>query len=159
MAKVYMMCGKLCSGKSTHARSIREREKAVILSVDEITLALFGQDAGDKLDEYVSRLMGYLYGKSVEIVETGIDAVLDWGYWTREERAYAREYYRSRGIECELHYIQISDEEWEARIDKRNRDVLDRKTGAYYVDDGLKKKFADIFEAPEPGEVDVWIRG
>ena len=159
MAKVVLMCGKLCSGKSTHARSIREKEKAVILSVDEITLSLFGQDAGEKLDEYVSRLKAYLYDKSVEIAQTGIDVVLDWGFWTREERAFARAYYRARGIACELHYIEISDAEWEKRIEKRNRDILEKKDGAYYVDDGLKQKFASVFEPPAPEEADVWVRG
>ena len=159
MAKVVLMCGKLCSGKSTHARLIREKEKAVILSVDEITLSLFGQDAGDKLDDYVSRLKDYLYDKSVEIFQTGISVVLDWGFWTREERAFARAYYHARGIACELHYIEISDAEWENRIEKRNRDILEKKTGAYYVDDGLKQKFASVFEPPAPEEVDVYIRG
>ena len=48
MAKVYMMCGRICSGKSTYAKALREMHHAVILSVDEITLALFGQDAGEQ---------------------------------------------------------------------------------------------------------------
>ena len=54
--KVIMTCGKICSGKSTYARKLRDEYKAVILSVDEITLALFGQDAGGKLDGYVEKL-------------------------------------------------------------------------------------------------------
>ena len=52
MAKVIMLCGKICSGKSTYANSISKQEKAVILSVDEITLALFGQYTGEKPDDY-----------------------------------------------------------------------------------------------------------
>ena len=159
MAKVYMMCGRLCSGKSTHARRIRDEKHAVILSVDEITLALFGQDAGDKLDEYVARTEEYLFRKSVEIAEMGIDVVLDWGFWTKKERDHARAFYRAHGIECELHYIHITDEEWEARLRKRNRDVIERKTDAYYVDQGLAEKFRAIFEKPAPGEIDVLIDG
>ena len=61
VAKVYMMCGKICSGKSTHATELRALYHAVVLSVDEITLALFGQDAGDKHDDYVERAERYLY--------------------------------------------------------------------------------------------------
>ena len=48
MAKIFLMCGKICSGKTTYARKLREQNKAVILSADEIMLALFGSDAGDK---------------------------------------------------------------------------------------------------------------
>ena len=40
MPKVIMTCGKICSGKSTYAQKLRLEYSAVILSVDEITLAL-----------------------------------------------------------------------------------------------------------------------
>ena len=49
MPKVIMTCGKICSGKSTYAQKLRLEYSAVILSVDEITLALFGNEAGRKL--------------------------------------------------------------------------------------------------------------
>lgn len=155
MAKVLMTCGRICSGKSTYAEKKRKELGAVILSVDEITLALFGQDAGDMLDTYVERTESYLFEKSVQIIETGINVILDWGFWTKKERDYAKEFYRSRGIECELHYISISDEEWYRRLEKRNRAVEAGECPAYYVDDGLAAKFASIFEAPSEDECDV----
>ena len=156
MAKVYMMCGRICSGKSYHAEMLRKERGAVVLSVDEITLALFGQDAGDKLDEYVARTEELLYRKSLDILECGIDVILDWGFWTRKERAYAREYYSSRGIGYELRYIDIDDGEWHRRLQKRNRDVLEHRSRAYYVDDGLAAKFESVFE--EPGEDEITVR-
>ena len=60
MAKVIMTCGKICSGKTTYAEKMRRELSAVILSVDEIMLAVFGSDAGDKHDEYVKRIKNYL---------------------------------------------------------------------------------------------------
>ncbi|MBR4223349.1 MAG: ATP-binding protein [Oscillospiraceae bacterium] len=157
MAKVYIMCGKICSGKSTYSRKLRDEHRAVILSVDEITLALFGQDAGDKLDYYVERTEEYLYAKSLEIVSTGIDVVLDWGFWKRSEREYARDFYSRNGIVCEFHYIDIDPDEWRRRIAVRNEAVLDHKSDAYYVDDGLAAKFEAIFEKPDRDEIDVWV--
>ena len=68
MPKVIMTCGKICSGKSTYAQKLRLEYSAVILSVDEITLALFGNEAGEKLDDYVCRAENYLYNKSLEIM-------------------------------------------------------------------------------------------
>ncbi len=155
--KVIMTCGKICSGKSTYARKLREEYSAVILSVDEITLALFGTDAGEKHDEYVRKLETYLFGKSAEIVGTGTNVILDWGFWTRKERDYARRFYTERGIACKLHYLSISDEEWEQRIKQRNADISAGRISAYYVDDGLKAKFATIFEPPVEHEADVVI--
>lgn len=155
MAKVILMCGRICSGKSTYAQKMQEKIHAVILSVDEIMLRLFGQQAGDQHDEYVARIKQYLYEKSLEIVRAGVNVILDEGFWTKEERNFAKAFYRSHNIECELHYIDVSDELWRQRLKLRNRAVLAGKTSAYYVDDTLARKFTSIFEVPDAEEVDV----
>ena len=126
MAKIYMMCGRICSGKSTYAERLRKEQRAVVLSVDEITLALFDGNTGSKHGEYVERAEKYLYAKSLEILECNINVVLDWGFWTRAERDFAREFYGSRGIEFEFICIGISDEEWQRRIAKRNAKEVQR---------------------------------
>lgn len=158
MAKVIMTCGKICAGKSTYAERLRSETGAVLLSVDEITLALFGSDTGDMHDTYVERTEKYLYEKSVQIVRSGIDVILDWGFWTAKERKYAREFYKSYGISCELHFIDIDDDLWHTRIEKRNAMVEAGECSAYYVDEGLARKFAEIFEPPLDTETDVYIR-
>ena len=157
MAKVYILCGKICSGKSTYSQQLRKDKKAVILSVDDITLTLLGQNGGDTLDVYVEKLEQYFFQKSVEIVETGINVILDWGFWTKAERDFAKQFYGSQGIEYEFHYISINDEEWYRRLEKRNKDVLEKKSDAYYVDEGLAEKFKSIFEIPGKEEIDVWV--
>ncbi|MBS7295852.1 MAG: hypothetical protein KIG96_10755 [Treponema sp.] len=90
-------------------------------------------------------------------METGINVVLDWGFWTKSERDFAKQFYGSRGIEYEFHYISINDEEWYRRLEKRNKDVLEKKSDAYYVDEGLAEKFKSIFEIPGKDEIDVWV--
>ena len=158
MARVFMMCGKLCSGKSTYAEMLRKEHRAIILSIDEITLALFGQDAGEKHDDYSRRAQKYLYGKSLDILEMDINVILDWGFSTKSERNFAREFYRSRNIPSEFYYFDIDDEEWNRRIEKRNRDVLAGKTNAYYVVNDLIAKLDSIFEMPDRNEIDVWVQ-
>ena len=157
MSKVFIMCGKLCSGKSTYANKISSTHKAVILSIDEIMLSVFGQDAGEKHDYYVERIKAYQYAKSVEIAESGINVVLDWGFWTRKEREYAKEYYTSRHIDYEFYYLDVDSVEWNRRIQKRNQDVLNHESDMYYVDEGLADKFESIFEVPTKDEIDVWV--
>ena len=159
MAKVILICGKICSGKSTYAEQLRVQNNAVVLSTDEITLALFGQHCGDKHDDYVERTQNYLSYKSLELVEVEINVILDWGFWMKEERDYAREFYNSRNIECEFHYINISDETWKARLNKRNSAILAKETNAYFIEDNLAEKFASIFEEPSEDEIDVIYKG
>lgn len=51
MAKVFLICGKICSGKSTYAEQLRVKNKtAILLSVDEIMLSIFGQYIGERHD-------------------------------------------------------------------------------------------------------------
>lgn len=157
MAKVIMTCGRICSGKSTYADQLRRKNSAAVLSVDEIMLALFDHNIGEKHDEYVERTEKFLFDKSVKLVESGINVILDWGFWTKEERRFAREFYRSRNIECEFHYIDISGEEWKLRVENRNKLVSAGRSNNYFVDDGLAKKFASIFELPDKEEIDVWV--
>lgn len=158
MAKVIMTCGKICSGKSTYAEKMRRERKGVLLSVDEITLALFERNIGEKHDEYVEKAEKYLFQKSLEITENGIDVILDWGFWQKSERRYAREFYKANGIECELHYIDISDEVWAQRIAKRNAMIQSGELSAYYVDENLARKAAGLFEKPEDDEIDAIVR-
>ena len=158
MAKVILICGKLCSGKSTYAEALCTRRKAVLLSVDEIMLALFGQYAGDKHDEYAQKTKAYLFEKSLKILSAGTDVVLDWGFWTKEDRDYAKVFYSARGVTCELHYIDISDEVWRTRLRQRNHAVSVGEANAYFVDEDLAAKFDAIFEPPEKDEIDVPIR-
>lgn len=159
MAKVILICGKICSGKSTYAERLRTENKAVLLSIDEIMLAMFGLYVGDKHDEYVEKTEKYLFDKSLEVIATGINVILDWGFWTKAERIYAHEFYSTRNIECQFHYIDISDATWKERLDKRNRAVAAGETLAYPVDENLATKFGAIFEKPDKDEIDVWVEG
>lgn len=155
MPKVIIICGKICSGKSTYADRITKTRKAIILSVDEIMLTLFGQNADDS---YVARAKSYLYKKSLEILGIEIDVVLDWGFWTQKEREYAKKFYTPKNIKPEFHYLDVDYNEWQNRINKRNKDIRENKFRSYYVDKALIAKFLKTFEEPDKSEIDVWVK-
>ncbi|MBQ7783457.1 MAG: ATP-binding protein [Oscillospiraceae bacterium] len=152
---VVLICGKLCSGKSTYAQKLRQETNAVILSVDEITLSLFNGDLGDKHDEMTEKVKKYLLEKSMQILEAGADVILEWGFWTKQSRINTRSFYESRNISCQLHYVDITDDIWQQNISERNRKVLEGTVSAYYADDGLIEKFKGIFEMPDDDEINV----
>lgn len=157
MPKVILICGKICCGKTTYAERLRAELRAVMLSADEITLAVFGQHIGEKHDEYCENVREYLFRKSLELIEIGVDVILDWGFWKKGNRDYAKEFYRSRNISCELHYLDVSDSLWKKRIEKRNAMISRGELSAYYVDEALAEKFAAAFEKPSRDEADVWV--
>ena len=153
MPKVLIMCGKICSGKSTYAEKLKLKNKAVILSVDELTLALFENQAGEKLDFYVEKLKEYFLKKSLDIVEAGADVILDWGFWTKKERDYAREFYDSRNISYQFYYMNVGIDEWKKRILKRNQEIKREQLEAYPIDKGLLSKVEKMFEEPDRKEL------
>lgn len=155
---VTLICGKLCSGKTTYAHKLRRERHAVLLSCDEITLALTGLDAGEAFDGIAERTQRYLYDKAAEIAGDGIPVILDWGFWTAQSRAEARAFFASRGIAYTFVYLDVSDEVHRKRIEERNEAVKAGDVLAYYVDEGLAKKFETKFEPPEDWEIDEWMQ-
>lgn len=156
MAKVILICGKLCSGKSVYTERIKKEENAVVFSCDELMLSLFDEYLGDKHDEISANVQAYLYKKAVETVRAGANVILDWGYWIRARRQEACRLFEENGVEYEWHYIDVSEETWKRNIEKRNAAYHDGAKGVYYVDEGLLEKLQSLFEEPERGEMDVW---
>ena len=153
--KVILICGKIASGKTTYAKDLIKDNKAVLLSADEITLALFDSEIGEKHDENVERTEKYLFEKAVEIIKTGTDVILDWGFWTREERLTASKFFKNKNIEYEWHYIDVSDEVLRENLKKRNSDIENGKNLFYYFDDDGAEHFWNMFEIPSLDEIDV----
>ena len=152
MAKVMLICGKVCCGKTTYTKQLQAKG-AVLLSSDELMRLLFDEYLGDRHDEVAARVNGYLLDKSLEILRAGTDVVLDWGFWTKAGREEVLAFYKERGCTAELHYLDIDDETWRQRIEKRN---ANRGPYDYYVDDGLREKCLSRFEPPETAA--VWVK-
>ena len=158
MANVTLIAGKICTGKSTLAEKMRKQKNAAVLSVDEITLAIFGQHIGEKHDEVVENTMKFLLNKSLELIECNINVILDWGFWQKQEREEIRNFYASKNIETEFYYIDIPEDEWKKRIDKRNKAIQENDLSAYFVDENLRIKFSNLFETPNEDENLIYIR-
>ena len=60
MAKVIITCGKVCSGKTTYAKRLCKENGAVLMSVDEVMLTVFGNDVGERHEEITEKIKTYL---------------------------------------------------------------------------------------------------
>ncbi len=154
-AKAILICGKICSGKSTYAEKLRRERRAAVLSCDDLTLSLFPERLGDRHEVITWRVHQYLFQRAAELLALSVNVILEWGFWTVESRREAEAYFRDRGFDTEWHYVEISDDAWRECIQKRNRQ---RPTGTYLVDRNLVEKCASLFQPPAPEEVDVWHR-
>ena len=158
MSKVIAICGKICAGKTYYSNQIKEKEKAVVLSCDELTKTLFDNILGESHDEMTLRICNYFEKKSVELVNVGCTVVLDWGFWSSESRRSLTEFCHSQNIPYEWHYIDVDDRTWHKNIEERNRRVLSGEGGSdYYLDEGLMGKLLSKWETPSKDEIDVCI--
>lgn len=158
MAKIIAICGKICSGKSYYAAGLREKEKAVILSCDELTKALFDNDLREKHDEMTGRIRAYFQSKAAELVKIGCSVILDWGFWGRADRRALTAYCRAKNLPLEWHSIDVDDRTWQKNIEERNRRILAGEGGSdYFLDEGLMRKLLSRWEPPSREEIDVWV--
>ena len=153
MSKVTLICGRICSGKSTLARKIQAEEGGVILSCDELMLKLFPKGAGDMHDEIAGRVKAYLYGKAEELLKNDVHIILDWGFWTARERNYVNNFFRERNAEVRWMFTNIDDRTHVDYIIDRNQKVIAGECSDYYVDEGLFMKARSLFQEPDDEEM------
>ncbi|MBQ4074246.1 MAG: ATP-binding protein [Clostridia bacterium] len=157
MAKLYLICGKICSGKSYYARQLQKEIQAISLSCDELMLSLFPEGLGEKHDAFSKIARDYLMKKALEAVQAGCNVILDWGFWWADNRKAVSDQARAAGCDFEWHYVDVSDERWEKNILERNEKILRGETKDYFLDEGLKQKCLSLFDVPKREEMDRWI--
>ncbi len=129
----------------------------MLLSCDEIMFDFAKNGFSEDFDVLVQKVKEYFYKKAVEVVRCGADVVLDFGFWSSQERKQVSRYFTDRNIAYEWRYIDVSDEDWKKNISERNQLVSENKCDAYILDEGLLKKLNSQFEFPARGEMDVWV--
>ena len=96
--------------------------------------------------------------KAEDIIKTNTNVILDWRKKKKNDRNYINDYFDSKNIVVEWHYINIDDKSWQKNIQERNQRVLAGDGGSdYYLDEGLMNKLLSKWEIPTKDEIDVWF--
>jgi len=82
MAVIYLLCGRVGSGKSTYAKKLKELHQAMILSCDDLMLSLFDEHLGDQHQHIHRKSTAYLYHLAEELISIDVNVVLD--FWLLE---------------------------------------------------------------------------
>ena len=151
---LYLCCGKLACGKSRWAEAFVKENPAVILSVDGLTIPLSDLLQGPVHDRVTAAVKEYLLSAAEQILRTGADVILDWGFWRRDERAQVRTRFEGLGFPVCLVYFPMTPSRWQANIGDRNRRIAGGGYAAYPVDEGLMKKCEALFQEPGEDETD-----
>ena len=155
MAKVYLLCGKIASGKTFYAKKMQENQTAVILSVDDLMLNLFDGCLGEKHNETVAKIFNYFYGLAREMIAKEISVIFDSGFWTKAEREQVKKHFADQGIQTELHYVKVPEERRLRQLDRRNKSLQGSPSRQYIIGRELLARLDSRFEEPDADEIDV----
>jgi len=113
---MYVMVGLPASGKTTRARQLEKDCRALRLTPDEWMIPLFAQaEAGGKRDV----LEGRLVWLAIRILGVGVDVIVDFGVWSKDERFALRHLAAQAGADCELVYLAVEQAEQRRRVEAR----------------------------------------
>ncbi len=141
--RLIIVCGLPGSGKTTHAKLLERRLRAVRFCADEwmdaLSVNIYDEEARGKIEALQWKF-------AQELLVLGLTVIVEWGTWGRAERDVLRLGARGLGAAVELHYLSAPLDVLFARIQHRGlenppieRDALSR--------------WSEMFQAPTPEEM------
>src|SRR6516165_10860644 len=149
--KLIFFCGKMAAGKSTLAKELADREKAVLLVQDDLLNALFPGEITD-IHGFVkrsSRLKNVLAPHVCALLSKGISVVLDFPANTRAQRAWFGELIKRANVEHELHFVDTSDALCQTQLRDRSKGL---PAGTPWTSEADFEAINAYFQAPSEDE-------
>jgi predicted kinase len=144
---VYLIVGLPGAGKTTRAKELENKESALRFTPDEWQIMLFGeQNPPDKRD----LVEGKLIQLGMRAAQLGINVVLDFGFWGKDERSALRWIAGTIGAQSHVVYLPIEPEEQRRRVTTRFETTPDQ---AFHMTDVALEQWRAQFQAPDDGEL------
>lgn len=145
---LFLTVGLPSTGKTTLARRLEAERGALRLTKDEWVKALYGQENPAAAQAVIE---GRLVDVALRGLELGIDVVVDFGLWSRDERSALRQAAADRGAHVELLFLELDPTEQRERVRRRQ---ADSPGTTWPMSERELAEWAADFEPPTPGELD-----
>ena len=145
-SRLIIICGLPGAGKTTLARQLQTRLRAVRFAPDEWMDAL-ALNIWDEATRAKIEALQWKLGQ--ELLSVGVNVIIEWGTWGRSERDALRVGARALGAAVELHYLSAPGDVLFERIQRRGLEdpPIEREE--------LNRWF-EQFEAPTPEEMALY---
>ncbi|WBO61813.1 AAA family ATPase [Streptomyces camelliae] len=148
MTTLFLMVGLPGAGKTTRARRLAVEHRALRLTPDEWMIPLFGTPEADGKRDV---LEGRLLSVAMEVLRLGTSVVLDFGCWSRDERAAIRWLAESVGASFRLVYVPVDVATQRARIAHRQSTTPEQ---TFPINEADLLRWRTQFEEPDTRELD-----
>ncbi len=153
MATLHLMVGLPCSGKTTFAQKLEIEQHALRLTTDEWHVPLFGQDATEaQHDARHSQIEALLWDVGRRALELGMNVILDFGFWAREEREDYRLRAKRLGVRSKVHFLDPPTDELLRRLAKRNAEPSQK---VFHISEEQMTPWIAFFQRPMPDELEL----
>ena len=145
---MFLTVGLPGTGKTTEARRIEVEERALRLTKDEWVKALYGLANPPSASDVIE---GRLIEIGLRALELGINVVIDYGLWGRDERSALRKAAADLGAAVEMRYFELTPAEQRQRLDRRQ---TEGPHTTWHMSDEELATWAAIISIPTAGELD-----
>lgn len=145
---LFLTVGLPGTGKTTAARRIEIEEKALRLTKDEWMKALYGIANPSSASDVIE---GRLIEIGLRALQLGINVVIDYGLWGRDERSALRAAAADLGVAVEMRYFELTPAEQRRRLDRRH---AEEPHTTWHMSDEELATWAVIISVPTAGELD-----
>jgi predicted kinase len=145
---LFLTVGLPGTGKSTAARRLELERNALRLTKDEWVKALYGLENPPSASDVIE---GRLIGIGLRALELGVNVVLDYGLWGRDERSALRAAAADLGAVVEMRYFELTPAEQRRRLDRRQ---AEEPHTTWHMSDEELATWAAIISIPTSGELD-----
>ncbi len=147
--KMFVMVGLPAAGKTGRAREIASAWSALRLTPDEWMIPLFGQEQPEGKRNV---LEGRLIWLALAALRIGVNVVLDFGVWGKDERSALRALAASVGATSELVYLRVDEEEQWRRV--HARPLTDAAT-TFEMTKADLERWRQVFQPPDATELET----
>ena len=145
---LFMTVGLPGTGKTTAARRIEAEHGALRLTKDEWVKALYGHDNPASASDVIE---GRLIQVGMRALELGVNVVLDYGLWSRDERSALRQAAADVGAAVVICYFELTPAEQRERLDRR---LAEAPHESWPMSEQELTEWASRFEVPTSAELD-----
>jgi len=144
---LYVMVGLPAAGKTTLARRLEIEHRALRFTPDEWMNPLFGDSMADGKRNV---LEGRFIATALSALRLGINVVLDFGVWAKDERTALRWLASTAAADCKLVYSAIDEADQRERVSRR---FATAPESTFPMTDADLAEFRMIFQTPDEDEL------